>query len=101
METQRFINYGLAIAAALEWLKTRGAILDEAYESKYGFGMRNYDASAGYRIEFDNRSGPHINVWFHKIKGPHFVFPGNENDVRAKWRQLFWWDPRLRRRSED
>ncbi len=103
METKRFVDYGDAIAAALEWLKGRGvATLDEAYESRSGgFGMRTMDGSAGYRIEFDSRSGAHINVWWHKVKGAHHVFQGNEGAVRTKWRQLFFWDPKLKRRSSE
>jgi hypothetical protein len=63
--------------------------------------MRTIDGGAGYRIEFDARSGAHINVWSRKEKGPHYVFPGNEGAVRAKWRQLFLWDPKLKRRSTE
>ena len=101
METHRCTSYHEAITKALEWLKIHGtATLDEAFEAKMGgFGMRTMDGSSGYRLEFDVRSGAHINVWSGKLKGPHYTFPGNESDVRAKWRQLFWWDPRLKRRS--
>ena len=95
-----FNSYGDAILAALKWLRDRKVLhLDEPYESKFGgFGMRTRDQSAGYRIEFDNRSSAHINVWCGHEKGPHYLFPGNEKDVRAKYRQLFWWDPSLKRR---
>ena len=44
---------------------------------------------AGYRIEFDVRNGAHINVFAGKEKGPHFLFPGNENSVNSVLRQLF------------
>ena len=102
METHRWASYHEAITKALEWLKVHGAgVLDEAFEAKFGgFGMRTIDGSSGYRLEFDDvRSGAHINVWSRRLKGPHYTFPGNKADVQAKWRQLFWWDPRVKRRS--
>ena len=93
-------TYGDAIQAALDWLSKRGIVnLDEAFEARLGgFGMRVLGGSSGYRIEFDQRSGAHINVWHHKDPGPHFTFRGNEQDIKSKWRQLFWWDPRVKRR---
>ncbi len=95
---EQFNSYSEAITAALKWLNEHGVSnFDEVYESRNGFGMKTYGGGSGYRLEFDQRSGAHINVWHHKIKGPHFLFPGNEQDVRAKWRQLFWWNPRLKR----
>ena len=101
METQ-CNTYGDAIKAALDWLRLRGVTnLDEAFEAKFGgFGMRTFDGSSGYRLEFDHRSSAHINVWHHKVQGPHFTFRATEQDVRAKWRQLFWWDPKVKRRSD-
>jgi hypothetical protein len=100
MLVEYFVDYGDAIEAALAWLRERKITqLDEPFESRLGgFGMRTRDQSAGYRIEFDSRSGAHINVWCGHEKGPHYVFPGNENAVRAKYRQLYWWDPNLVRR---
>jgi hypothetical protein len=97
----QYKTFGEAIDAALEWLRVRGVTrLDEAFEARMGaFGMRTSDGRSGYRLEFDSRSGAHINVWHHKVRGPHFTFQGNERDVQAKWRQLYWWNPRLRRRS--
>ncbi|GAA3375482.1 hypothetical protein GCM10020367_43460 [Streptomyces sannanensis] len=35
----------------------------------------------GFRIEFDDRSGAHINVWAGKEKGPHFQFNATETTV--------------------
>lgn len=103
MEIRRFNTYGEAISATLAWLKARDVDnLEEAFEARSGgFGMRTTDGSSGYRLEFDSSAGPHINVWHHKIKGPHFAFQGNEQDVRAKWRQLFWWDSKVKKRSSD
>lgn len=94
-------SYDKAIAGALAWLRSRGVTsLEEAYQSRSGaFGMRTIDGFAGYRLELDHAHGAHINVWRGKEKGPHFTFPGSEADVRAKWRQLFLWDPNLKRRT--
>jgi hypothetical protein len=100
METKTFANYNEAIRAALDWLRLQNVALDEAFEAKGGFGIRTSDGSGGYRIEFDDRSHAHINVWCHSRKGPHYAFPGNENSVRSVWRQLFYWDPKLKRRSQ-
>jgi hypothetical protein len=101
MEIRRVNTYGHAINAALEWLRSHGVTsLDEAFEArKGGFGMRTLGGASGYRLEFDTRSGAHINVWHHKMKGPHILFQGNQQDVRAKFRQLFYWDPKLKWRS--
>lgn len=101
METRACKDYGEAIREALWWLTTHGAAtLDEPFEARMGgFGMHTQDGSSGYRLEFDSQNHAHINVWSGKIKGPHYTFPGNESDVRAKWRQLFLWDPKLKRRS--
>jgi hypothetical protein len=95
------MSYGEAIDAALAWLKVSGVShLDEAFEARSGaFGMRTLDGGSGYRLEFDSRVGAHINIWHHHTKGPHFIFPGNEGDVKAKWRQLFLWD-NIKWRSE-
>lgn len=100
METEKFKNYDGAIRAALDWLHNEKVELGEAFESRMGgFGMRSEDGSGGYRIEFDDKNQAHINVWAHKQKGPHFIFPGNEQAVRSLWRQLYFWDKKLKRRS--
>jgi hypothetical protein len=93
-------TYGDAVKAALDWLEARGITnLNEAFKARLGgYGMRTLDGSSGYRIEYDERSKAHINVWHHKDPGPHFTFRGNEQDVEAKKRQLFFWDPKLKRR---
>ncbi len=97
-----FTNYNDAIRAALDWLRSQGVQLDEAFEAKMGgFGMRSLDRSGGYRLEFDDRSQAHINVWSHGQKGPHYRFPGNEKAVRSLWRQLYFWDPKLKWRSQE
>ena len=101
MDTIRFTNYNDTIRAALDWLCDQKVQLDEAFEARMGgFGMRSLDGSGGYRIEFDARNQAHVNVWSHSQKGPHFVFQGNGNAVRSLWRQLYFWDSKLKRRSQ-
>lgn len=99
---QNFKSFDGAIRAALDWLRSQGVGLEEAFEAKFGgFGMRSLDGSGGYRIEFDARRKAHINVWCHRQRGPHLCFPGNEFAVRSVFRQLFYWDPKLKRRSDE
>ena len=77
---------------ALKWLDQNGFDASRAspFKSKFSNvlnGMR--DGSKGYRIEFDARSGAHINVFAGKTIGPHFMFKGSAADVAAVLRQLF------------
>lgn len=37
-------------------------------------GMQTIDSKTGFRVEYDERSGAHINVWSGKTKGPHYLF---------------------------
>ena len=96
-----FKSYNDAIRAALDWLRGQKVELEVPFEARLGaFGMRSSDGSGGYRVEFDNRSQAHINVWSHSQKGPHYTFPGNDAAVRSIWRQLYHWDPELKRRNQ-
>jgi hypothetical protein len=98
---KEFNNYNDAIRAALVWLRSRNVRLEEAFEARLGgFGMRSLDGTGGYRLEFDSRNAAHVNVWYHHEKGPHYKFRGNEPDVRALWRQLYFWDRNVKRRSQ-
>jgi hypothetical protein len=81
-----------AMTDALNWLGTRGfnSSTAKAYKSKFSDALNGMkDGKAGYRIEFDQRSGAHINVFAGKEIGPHFKFGGNAADVAAVLRQLF------------
>lgn len=101
MDALKCSNYNDAIRAALDWLRDRAVVLEEAFEARMGgFGMRSLDGSGGYRVEFDPKNQAHINVWCHSQRGTHFTFPGNESSVRALWRQLYYWDPKLKRRTQ-
>lgn len=43
--------------------------------------MQTADGKMGFRVEFDERSGAHVNVWSGKEKGPHFAFDGTAKTV--------------------
>ena len=51
-------------------------------------GMKTADGKAGFRIEFDERNGAHINVWSGKEKGPHFTFDGDQASVNRIVKQF-------------
>ena len=38
--------------------------------------MQTIDGETGFRVEYDERSGAHINVCSGKNKGPHYLFEG-------------------------
>ena len=51
-------------------------------------GVR-FEGGGFYRIEFDARSGAHINVGVGKVKGPHIQFEGGQKTVNKLIRRLF------------
>lgn len=55
--------------------------MDPAFDRSKPIGMQTADGKTGFRIEFDKRSGAHINVWSGKEKGPHFKFNASESTV--------------------
>lgn len=83
----KFADYNLARNAALEWLTARGFKAEAVVLGKFGpnagkpIGMQSLDGKIGFRVEYDARSGAHINVWFGKEKGPHFEFEATEEMV--------------------
>lgn len=72
---------------ALDWLLKRGFRTEKVTFGKFGdikgkpIGMQTSDGKVGFRIEFDERSGAHINTWVGKKKGPHFEFGSSEKSV--------------------
>jgi hypothetical protein len=51
-------------------------------------GMKTADGRVGFRVEYDARSGAHINVWAGKEKGPHFQFDASQSTVNRIIRQF-------------
>ena len=51
-------------------------------------GMSTVDGRIGFRVEFDTRSGAHINVFAGKEKGPHFQFKAAQETVNKIIRQF-------------
>lgn len=86
-QLKRYKDYNLARNAALEWLTKRGFKAEKVVLGKFGsskgkpIGMQSMDGKIGFRVEYDSRSGAHINVWFGKEKGPHFEFEASEETV--------------------
>lgn len=84
---QSFADYNRARNAALDWLNERGFRAEAQTIGKFGdnagkpIGMQTTDGKTGFRIEFDKRSGAHINVWSGKEKGPHIKFEGDQKHV--------------------
>ncbi|MDA8481407.1 Rhs family protein, partial [Citrobacter sp. Awk 4] len=79
---------------ALKWLEERGFVAEKVNTGKFGstkgqpVGMTTLDGKTGFRIEFDERSGAHINVFSGKDKGEHFLFEVSESTV-TKLQKLF------------
>ena len=73
---------------ALDWLLKRGFKADIQNISRVKVigephGMKTADGKVGFRIEFDEKVGAHINVFDKKEKDtPHFIFKANEKTVK-------------------
>lgn len=82
-----FESYEQARNSAVQWLTARGFKAEKLKLGKFKdienkpIGMQSTDNKTGYRIEYDERNGAHINVWSGKVKGPHFKFPGDKSYV--------------------
>jgi RHS repeat-associated protein len=89
-----FKDFNQARNAAVEWLETRGFNAEQATLGRLGenagkpIGMKTADGRVGFRVEYDDRSGAHINVWAGKEKGPHFTFEGNQSMVNQIIKQF-------------
>lgn len=76
-----------ALSKAVEWLDARGFKAEQETLGKFGsnagkpIGMQTSDGKIGFRVEFDERNGAHINVWAGKEKGPHFTFDASQRTV--------------------
>ncbi len=91
---QDFGDYNRARNAALEWLQERGFRAEAKSLAGVGpnegrpIGMMTADGKTGFRVEFDERNGAHINVWSGKDKGLgrgngsyHYRFDATEKTV--------------------
>ncbi len=96
---ESFGDFNQARNAALGWLQARGFKAERQVAGRFGpnagkpIGMSSADGRVGFRVEFDGRSGAHINVWDHNApkgsqKGPHFRFKGSEKTVNTIVRQF-------------
>ncbi|MCP9959050.1 polymorphic toxin-type HINT domain-containing protein [Streptomyces sudanensis] len=80
-------DFNQARNQALDWLSSRGFKAEKVTLGKFGtikgkpVGMQTANGKTGFRSEFDDRSGAHINVWAGKEKGPHFQFNATEATV--------------------
>ena len=75
-----------ALGKAMDWLEKKGFKAERETSGKFGnagkpVGMQTADGKIGYRIEYDERNGAHINVWAGKEKGPHFTFDASKETV--------------------
>jgi len=81
-----FKDFNQARNAAVGWLDGRGFKAEQTTLGKFGdnagrpIGMRSADGKSGFRVEFDERHGAHINVWSGKQKET-FTFEGNQSMV--------------------
>ncbi|WAX80208.1 polymorphic toxin-type HINT domain-containing protein [Streptomyces sp. KMM 9044] len=80
-------DFNRARNQALTWLSSRGFKAEKVTLGKFGtikgkpIGRQTANGKVGFRIEFDDRHGAHINVWAGKEKGPHFQFNATESAV--------------------
>jgi hypothetical protein len=51
--------------------------------------MATADGKIGFRVEYDLRSGAHINAFAGKEKSPHFRFKGTQDTVNKIIRRFF------------
>jgi len=64
-----FADFNQAQNAAVHWLEARGFKAEQATFGKFGdnagtpIGMKSADGKSGFRVEYDDRHGAHINVW--------------------------------------
>ncbi|MGE1152153.1 RHS repeat-associated core domain-containing protein [Pseudomonas kitaguniensis] len=80
-------TYEQALNKALEWLLKNDFRAEKPKLGKFGerkgepIGMQTSDNRTGFRVEHDQNSGAHINVWTHKNNGPHYTFESSKKKV--------------------
>jgi RHS repeat-associated protein len=81
-----FKDFNQARNGAVQWLEGHGFKAEQATLGKFGdnagkpVGMKSADGKSGFRVEFDDRHGAHINVWSGKQKET-FTFEGGQSMV--------------------
>ena len=87
-------SYEQAMKKAMDWLTKRGFKAEKVRLGKFGsiagkpVGMQTANGKCHFRVEFDERSGAHINVQAGKEKGPHFLFDATEKTVTKLQRRF-------------
>lgn len=88
-----FSDFNQARNAALGWLNQRGFKAEKPNLGKFGpntgrpIGMQTLDGKTGFRVEFDQRHGAHINAFSGKEKQT-FSFQGNESMINSIVKQF-------------
>ena len=94
-------SYENAMKGALVWLGSHGFKADATNLTKgladttagLPFGKTTANGKVGFRVEWDDKIGAHINVFDKTLpkgmqNGPHFTFPGGEAEVE-KLQKIF------------
>ncbi|HEY4436792.1 MAG TPA: PAAR-like domain-containing protein [Lelliottia sp.] len=77
-------SFEQAMNKALQWLEAKDFKAERVNTGKFGatkgkaVGMTTADGKTGFRVEYDERSGAHINVFSGKEKGEHYQFDATE-----------------------
>ncbi|MGJ5176511.1 RHS repeat-associated core domain-containing protein [Bradyrhizobium oligotrophicum] len=88
-----FKDFNQARNGALRWLEQRGFAAERQTIGKFGdnarkpIGMMTENGKSGFRVEFDQRHGAHINAWSGKEKET-FTFEGSQTMVDRIVRQF-------------
>ncbi|WP_449584453.1 hypothetical protein [Photorhabdus temperata] len=91
---KKSLDFNQASNKALNWLLGRGFKAERVNIGKLGatkgkpVGMTTADGRTGFRVEYDERSGAHINIFSGKEKGEHILFDATEKTV-TKLQKLF------------
>ncbi|WP_421694497.1 hypothetical protein [Aestuariivirga sp.] len=88
-----FKDFTGALSETIKWLEGRGSNAEQATIGKFGenagrpIGMKSASGKSGFRVEFDERHGAHINAWSGKEKQT-FSFEGSQSMVNQIVKQF-------------
>lgn len=81
-------DYNQARNKALKWLEENGGFSAEEvnlsrleHNKGVPYGMQTKKGKAGFRVEYDEKYGAHINAWHGKKKSKHFTFKAKKKTV--------------------